>query len=207
MTDYFFIIPIAIALLLGVMSPGPSFIVIAQSAMSYSRKKALHISLGMGIGAMIFAFLACTGLYLLLTTMPNIFFAFKILGGLYLLFLAYKIFINAKRKIENKPLHVEKESSFFKSFLYGLLTQLSNPKTAIVIGGIFAAFLPQSIPPYSYFILCTIAFCLDTAWYSLVSVTLSTKKAQTAYLKYQGTINYFSSFLMLLIAIKLIFDI
>lgn len=207
MSEYLFILPITLALLLGVMSPGPSFIVVAQSAMSSSRKRALHISLGMGTGAMIFSFLACTGLYLLLKTMPDVFFVFKILGGLYLLYLAYKIFINAKRKLENKPLHVKQETSFFKSFSYGLFTQLSNPKTAIVIGGIFAAFLPESIPTYSYIIICLIAFCLDTTWYSLVAITLSTKKAQTAYLKYQSMINYISSCLMLLISIKLIFDI
>lgn len=205
MNEYLFIIPISIALLVGVMSPGPSFIVIAQTAMSHSRKKALFISLGMGTGAMIFSFLACTGLYLLLKTMPLIFLVFKIIGGLYLCFLAYKIFKNSNKKIQADSLHVNKDTTVLKSILFGLITQLSNPKTAIVIGGIFAAFLPNTVPQYSFLILCLIAFVIDSAWYALVSVSLSTQKAQKAYIKYQHYINLLCSLIMSLIGIKLIF--
>jgi threonine/homoserine/homoserine lactone efflux protein len=189
------------------MSPGPSFIVVAQSAMSHSRKKALYISLGLGLGAMIFSFLACTGLYILLKTMPMMFFAFKILGGMYLCFLSYKILKNSNKKIQTTSLHVSKETTTLKSILFGLFTQLSNPKTAIVIGGIFAAFLPTSIPEYSYIYLCLIAFFIDTGWYSIVSITLSTKKAQKAYDKYQTYINLLSGSIMGLIGIKLAISI
>ena len=207
MNEYIFILPITLALLVGVMSPGPSFIVIAQSAMSHSRKKALHISLGLGLGAMILSFLACTGLYILLKTMPMMFFAFKILGGIYLCFLSYKIFKNSNEKIEPISLHVNKEITIFKSILFGLFTQLSNPKTAIVIGGIFAAFLPSSIPEYSYLFLCLIAFLIDTGWYAIVSVSLSTKKTQEAYIKYQKHINLLSGSIIGLIGLKLAISI
>lgn len=40
------------------MSPGPSFLMIAQTAMSDSRKNALYMSIGMGLGDMTFTLLA-----------------------------------------------------------------------------------------------------------------------------------------------------
>lgn len=203
MNEYLFIIPITLALLVGVISPGPSFVVVAQNAMSHSRRKALYISLGMGIGAMTFSFFACTGLYLILKTMPIMFLVFKLLGGLYLCFLSYKIFKNSNTKIETGSLHVSKEITVFKSILFGLFTQLSNPKTAIVIGGIFAAFLPASIPEYSYLLLCLIAFLIDAGWYAIVSISLSTKKTQEAYVKYQKHINLLSGSIIGLIGLKL----
>lgn len=206
MSEYYFLIPITIAFILGVMSPGPSFFLVAQAAMSQSRKKALFIAFGMGIGATIFSLIACTGLYILLAKMPTMFLVFKIVGGLYLCFLAYKIFKHANAKLKRNTLHVEKKSDNFKSFLTGLFTQLSNPKTAIVIGGIIAAFLPQNTPTYSYVIICIISFILDAGWYSIVAVALSTKKAQNTYLKYQKYINYASSLFIILIGIKLIFN-
>ncbi|DAB33580.1 MAG: hypothetical protein PWQ42_882 [Sulfurospirillum sp.] len=204
MNEYLFILPISLALLLGVMSPGPSFLVVANAAMSHSRKKALFISLGMGLGALVFAFLASSGLYILLKAMPALFLVFKICGGLYLCYLAYKIISHAKSplKQEEKTLTCKEESAY-RFFLIGLFTQLSNPKTAIVIGGIFAAFMPENASLFSYALLCFIAFVLDASWYSIVALTLSTKKAQKAYSRYQSYINYLSGGIMGLIGAKL----
>jgi len=187
------------------MSPGPSFFLIAQNAMSNTRQKALYMAFGLGVGAAILAFIACSGLYILLTKMPTMFLVFKVLGGAYLCFIAYKILKNANKKSKNSSLHVKKQTDNFKSFLLGLFTQLSNPKTAIVIGGSIAAFLPENTPAYTYVYICIISFILDFSWYSIVAITLSTKKAQNTYLKYQSYINYVSSLFIALIGIKLIF--
>lgn len=203
MEQYLFVFPISLALLLGVMSPGPSFFLVAQTAMAKSRKEALFVSLGMGIGAMIFAFLAISGLYILLQTSPLLYQILKIAGGLYLCYLAYKIFTS--NKTQKNIQKIESKSSK-QSFFLGLFTQLSNPKTAIVIGSIFAAFLPTQIPPYSLFILCFIAFALDATWYCIVAIALSTQKAQKTYLSYKKYINIASSTFILLIALKLFLD-
>lgn len=205
MHEYLFIFPITIALVLGVISPGPSFLLVAQTAMSHSRKKALFISLGMGIGAMVFAILAQTGVYILLKTLPRLFFIFEILGGLYLCYLAFSILKYAKKPLDTQ-IHLEKKVSLLRSFSLGLFTQLSNPKTAIIIGSIFAAFMPENAPILSYFLLALIAFCLDCGWYSIVAVTLSTQKAQKAYIKYKTLISYLSSCIMLGIGCKLLFS-
>jgi threonine/homoserine/homoserine lactone efflux protein len=201
--EYIFLVPIAIAFVVGVMSPGPSFFLIAQNAMSNTREKAIFMAFGLGVGAAVLALIACTGLYILLTQMPTMFLVFKVLGGAYLCFIAYKILKNANNKSKSNSLHVKKQTINLKAFLLGLFTQLSNPKTAIVIGGIIAAFLPQNTPPYTYVLICIISFILDFSWYSIVAITLSTKKAQNAYLKYQSYINYTSSILIALIGIKL----
>lgn len=205
MNEYLFLIPIAIAFLVGVMSPGPSFFLIAQNAMANTRKKALYMAFGLGLGASILALVACTGLYILLTKMPTVFLVFKVLGGIYLCFLAYKIFKSTTKKSKKNTVYVKKQTDNFKSFLLGLLTQLSNPKTVIIIGGIIAAFLPQVTPPYTYLYICIIAFILDFSWYSIVAIILSTKKAQDTYLKYKNYINYIASILISFIGIKLIF--
>lgn len=201
MNEYLFMLPIILALLLGVLSPGPSFFLVAQTAMSKSRKDALFISLGMGIGAMIFALIAMSGLYVMIQTSALLYSILKICGGLYLLYLAYKIFMSTKSldTVKEEILHVSQK----KYFITGLFTQLSNPKTAIIIGSIFAAFLPKEIPDYSIILLCMIAFILDTGWYSIVAILLSTKKAQKTYINYKKFINIASSVFIIFIAIKL----
>ena len=163
MYEYFFILPIILALLLGSMSPGPSFLIVAQAAMAKSRSEAIAISIGMGAGAALFALLASIGLYMVIENVPWLYALLKIAGGIYLCYLAYKIWKSSKIQsdeiIENNNVN-----GVFKSFLLGFITQISNPKTAIVFAGVFAAFLPSEVPAYSYLILCILSFVVDAVW-------------------------------------------
>ena len=53
-----------------------------------------------------------------------------------------------------------------KSFWIGLSTQLSNPKTAVYYGSIFAALLPQHPPLWCYFALPPAIFAIEAGWYT-----------------------------------------
>lgn len=210
MTEYLFYIPIALALVVGVISPGPSFIYVAQVAMSQSRSQAIATSLGLGTGAMIFALVASLGLFFVLETVPWLYLGLKIMGGLYLFYLAYRIWNSANLILEKPDIEIPDASdakiSLFKSYMLGLFTQLSNPKTAIVIGGIFMAFMPANVPVVSYVILAVMAFVIDAGWYALVSVMLSTPKAQGVYLRFKKVITRVASGLMAVLGVKLIFN-
>ena len=204
MTEYLFLLPISISLVLGVMSPGPSFILIAQTAASKSRADGIAASVGMGVGAAMFAIIASAGLYVVLETVPWVYLSVKLLGGLYLCFLAYRIWGSAHASVVQKIDNTDQRRGAVHSFVVGLVTQLSNPKTAIVFVGIFAAFLPAEVPSYSYGIFCLLAFTIDTGWYSLVAIVLSTKKAQAAYAKYNLYICRAAGSFMGLMGLKLI---
>jgi threonine/homoserine/homoserine lactone efflux protein len=52
---------IGVAILFGAMSPGVSFLLVARTAMSSSRRAALSVAVGMGFGALIFAVIALAG--------------------------------------------------------------------------------------------------------------------------------------------------
>ena len=201
MLDYLFLIPISVSLILGVISPGPSFVLVSKTAMSSPRAVGIALCLGMALGAMIFALLASIGLYLILETVPWFYTLLKIFGGLYLGFLAFKLWKSGSEPISS---HSKASSNkLFRSFVLGLITQLSNPKTAIIIAGIFAAFMPQNPPPFSYILLCALAFIIDLAWYSLITVALSTRKAQSIYIRYKTQICRTSAGLLGLIGVKL----
>lgn len=182
MNEYSFLLAIAGVLFAGAMSPGPSFMVVAQSALSKSRGHGIATSVGTGLGVSIFAVLASFGVTTLIEQVPNAFMVFKILGGVYLLYLAVKIWLGAKQ-----PLSVDRDTanlsdtSLFKSFSVGLVTQISNPKTALVIAGIFAAFVPAEPPAYTTILVALIAFVIDFSWYAAVATTLSTDRSRGVY--------------------------
>ncbi len=206
MNEYLFLIPIALALVIGVISPGPSFIIVAQTALQKTRKHGVYTAFGLGIGALTITLISSLGLFLILQGSSWLYIFFKILGGLYLSFLAYKIWINANTTLERNT-HIENQSSYFKSFLTGLFTQLSNPKTVVIIGGIIMAFLPDNIPSFTYIFLGLIAFVIDAGWYLIVAIVLSTNKAQNIYIKFAIYINRFASIVMISLAIKLVLNL
>lgn len=202
MNEYSFLIPILFALILGVISPGPSFFVVSQTAMNNSRKEAIYISFGLALGAAVLAFFASFGLYILIKKAPFIYLIFKIIGGLYLCYLSFIMYKNINKTKEYIK-NVE-SNTYKKAFFKGLLVQLSNPKTIIILAGIFAAFLPSNIPAFTYLILFILVFLLDALWYISVSYLLSTKKAQNAFFKYKKSITLISCSFLLFMGFKLI---
>ncbi len=91
---------VAGGILVGAMSPGPSFVVIARTALVSSRLNGLAAAFGMGVGGALFAFAAVVGLVFLLTSIPVLYLTIKILGALYLLFLAYRMWVSSRQPLE-----------------------------------------------------------------------------------------------------------
>jgi len=59
---------------------------------------------------------------------------------------------------------------------------LSNPKAAVVYGGIFATLLPPSPPWWMLAALPPAAFVIDGAWYVIVALAFSAPRSRAAYL-------------------------
>jgi threonine/homoserine/homoserine lactone efflux protein len=90
------------AIALGAMSPGQSFILVARTAVASSRRDGMAVALGMGVGCFIFALVALLGLQSLLLALPWLYSTLKVLGGAYLVYLAFKMLRGA-----SQPLNVE----------------------------------------------------------------------------------------------------
>lgn len=195
---------ITIALMLGAMSPGPSFVHVVRISVSKSRQHGLFTALGTGTGAAILGLLAVMGLQAVLLAVPSAYLILKIGGGLYLLWLAYKILKHAKEPVDvdqaDKPM-----MSYAQAYRLGLLTQLSNPKTAVVLASIFTALLPKEIPTYYYVVLPVVCFVIDAGWYTLVTLLFSLAKPRALYLKTKTIIDRLAGGVITILGLKLIF--
>src|SRR3954470_5278786 len=127
---------IGAALSVGAMSPGPSFVMVARTSLAGTRADGVAAALGMGVGGVIFATAALLGLQAVLAAVPMLYAALKVGGGAYLMFLAYRIWCGAR-----DPLQLDTVTSVRRPFTLGLLTQLTNPKTAVVYASVFASLL------------------------------------------------------------------
>lgn len=204
MESFWILGSIAAALMLGAMSPGPTSIYVAKNSIAISRQHGLFTALGTGTGAAIFGLLAVLGLQAFLLAVPSAYLALKICGGVYLLWMAFKIIKHAKEPIDAGD-DVSSQMSLRRAFTTGLITQLSNPKIAIVLASIFTALLPKDIPTYFYVVLPLLCFFIDAGWYSLVAVALSAEKPRQVYLKFKTLFDRIAGGVMSLLGLKLIF--
>ncbi len=127
------IVTILAALLIGAMSPGPSFVLVARNSIGLSRRDGLATAVGMGVGGVFFAGIALVGLYTLLAAVEWLYVSLKVAGGLYLIYIASKIWRGASAPLSAADASAGRQNPR-KSFWVGLSTQLSNPKTSIFYG-------------------------------------------------------------------------
>ena len=201
------ILSIAVALTLGAMSPGPSFIMVSRTALAVSRRDGLAAAMGMGVGGVVFSVVALIGLLALLSAVPLLHVALKVLGGSYLLYLGYRIWRGAHEPLILEDTYLQGQPArVWRSFALGLATQVSNPKTAIVYASVFASLLPSEVPLFVLFVLPVMIFVIETTWYSVVAIALSSPLPRTRYLAAKAWLDRTAGAIMSVLGIKLIFE-
>jgi len=197
---------VLVALWLGAMIPGPSFVLVARNAIGLSRRDGLATAFGMGLGGIFFGGVALAGLYSLLQTVEWLYIGLKVAGGAYLIYVASKIWRGAGNPITVDAALTASSSSVRKSFWIGLSTQLSNPKTAIWYGSIFAALLPQHPPLWCYFVLPPLVFAIEFGWYTIVALCFSSKGPREVYLRAKKWIDRIAAAAIAALGLRLILN-
>lgn len=195
---------IAGTLALGAISPGPSFVLVARTAASQTRTHGLYAALGMGLGGVLFALAALSGLRALLAAVPMLYLAMKVAGGAYLFYLGCRIWLGAKQPLSSGSGSADGASqTSWHAFRLALATQLSNPKTAIVYASVFSAFLPRVVPQGMLLAAPLTVFAIETGWYSLVALGLSSPRSRAGYLRGKVWVDRVAGGLMVLLGVKL----
>ena len=174
------LISIGLVQMLAVISPGPSFLITARTAVARSRFDGVKVALGLGAGTVIWAAAALLGLNVVFRAVPILFLGMKIVGALFLMWIAYQIFRHASDPIAMDEASDEAVAS---PFLKGFLTQISNPKVAVFFGSIFIAMLPSAVPLWMTLALIAMVTFNEIWWYSVVALFFGAGPVRRFYIK------------------------
>lgn len=167
----------------GVASPGPATLMIAGTAMSQGRMAALALSFGIITGSMFWAVIAASGFVAALAASAIIFSVLKVLGGLYLLYLAVRSLRSALKG--SNPIQPQSHSraDVKTNYLKGMLLHLTNPKAPLVWMATLSIGLGDDAP--ISFLMMAIGACSIVAVGIFVgyAVLFSTPVAARAYTK------------------------
>jgi threonine/homoserine/homoserine lactone efflux protein len=206
MTPIVALFSILAAQALGAISPGPSFLFVTRTSVALSRKDGLAAAAGMGLGAAIVTALALVGVRAVIAQVEWLYAGFKLLGGAYLLYLGFQLWRGSMSETSAKSDMPAPKRGLARSFVLALATQLSNPKTLVVISGIYAALLPSHVPLWMYLAIPPIDFVMEGGWYAFVAVTMSSERPRAAYLSARKWIDRAAGALLGALGLRLIYE-
>ncbi len=123
-----------------ILVPGPDIIFTITQGMSSGRKAGVLTAMGLALGNVVHTTAAAFGISVIFKTSQTAFFILKIMGALYLFYLAYKAFKG--RNAQPEPLEkAAAQKGALSLVAKGFLMNVLNPKVAIF----FLAFLPQFV--------------------------------------------------------------
>jgi threonine/homoserine/homoserine lactone efflux protein len=194
------------ALLIGAISPGPSFVMVLRTSIALSRSDGLAAAIGMGLGGALFGTAALLGLTALLAQVEWLYVVLKVAGGAYLIYLAIRIWRGAREPVAIPQTAAFKSNSLQRSFSVALMTQLSNPKTAVAYASIFAALLPPQVPAWMVLALPPLIFLIETSWYAVVTFVFSSYRPRSAYVRAKAWIDRVTAFVIGGLGLRLVYE-
>lgn len=195
------ILGIALIHLAAAMSPGPSFVVAARTAVSEGFAAATALAVGFGLGAALWASAAMAGLALLFEIMPQLFTALKLIGGAFLIYIAVQMWRHARAPLlDADAIHPRSARS---AIWFGFVTFASNPKTAVFFGAVFVGLVPADTPLAIRALLLAIIFTNETLWYILVARLFSMPHARSLYTRLKAAIDRVFGGLIALFGIRI----
>lgn len=191
------VVKLVVALSLAILAPGPSIIATVQTALAHGRERALPYALGLACGASLWCIFALLGLSALFKLHPPLFVAMKIMGGIYLLWFAWRLWAASAQPLPPA-------AGGAKGFLGGIALNLSNPKPALFYAALILSIFPEPMALGPQAALYAICLATELFWYTAVAVLMSAAAMRLRYFAAKSWIDRAASIAMAVLGLLLI---
>ncbi len=143
-------ITVAIAHFLALISPGPDFVLVVKSAIKNEGKNAIGVALGIASANAVYIGLCLVGVGSILAASVSVMIALKIIGGLFLIYLAVQALRARKNSYSDLDMAEHENAStikttFFKEFITGFMSGILNPKNLLFYLSLFTVVLTPEV--------------------------------------------------------------
>ena len=176
---------LAMTLLAGAMSPGPSVALVLRTAITQGRSSALAVALAHGVGISVYALAVVFGLAALIQNSVFFMNALQISGALFLFYLGCRMLFGVITTLtgdntedvdandDSTPNADNSVVGLWQHALNGFLIVFFNPKVVIFFVAIFSQFLTAEQLISTQVFAALMAGLIDAAWYALVGILAS----------------------------------
>ena len=201
----FILLSVASIWSIAVITPGPNFFITAQTTIKHSRSAGIFVVLGTCTGTIIWSLAGYFGIAYLFIAAPWIYTTLKVVGGSYIIYLGIILIINSCKSNTQLDIHLENSQINFLNWWKGLITNLSNPKTAMFITSLFASVLPKEPTISIGIFIVTLMVVISLIWYFFIVLLFSSNKVSNYYNRMQKWLEGFAGIIFLAFGAKLVF--
>ena len=152
--------------LVAVVIPGPNFLVVTRLAIGSGRAAAMRAVVGIVIGTVLWGTAGVLGVQTVFAAFPAVYGALQVAGAAWLLVVGLRTFRAAPQGAADiQPPDVGVRT--------GLLSSLSNPKSALLIGSLFTAVLTDQTDAWAGALMVAEIAVISFGWYALVSTVVA----------------------------------
>ncbi|MBC2846149.1 LysE family translocator [Winogradskyella flava] len=170
------------------ISPGPDNIYVLVQSITHGKMYGLATVFGLIAGCIVHTTLLAFGVSAVIKANDNVFFGIKILGAIYLLYLAYKVF-KADTHLDLDAESVPKKS-LKGLFVQGFFMNVLNPKVTIFFLAFFPGFLFSDTMStvIQFYVLGGIFMLVSFIIFSIIALLASQIKIYTLMHKNSGVV-------------------
>lgn len=192
---------------LAIISPGPNFILVTNTALNRSRNDGLLTSFGVATGSGLFAFAGLAGLLPLVHAIPYFPLLMRFVGGGYLAWLGFDMLRNCRSQLRpDVPVTGKTAPSALLTYRTGLLTNLTNPKAWAFYLSLFALVMGPGFPVWGKVFLNVAMFLISLGWYCLMAYVISSRTFQPLFLSYRPVIQAVLGCLLIVVGGKILLN-
>lgn len=143
-------VTVAVAHFLALLSPGPDFVLVVKSSIRNKGKNAIGIAVGIALANAVYIGLCLVGVGSILAASVPIMIALKIIGGLFLIYLAIQALKARRSSYEMLEVSESKgastnPSSFHYELATGFMSGILNPKNLLFYLSLFTVVLTNDV--------------------------------------------------------------
>ncbi|MCG3267553.1 LysE family translocator [Yoonia sp. I 8.24] len=187
---------------LAAISPGPAVVMSARTGVIEGMRTGAMLAVGIGIGGAIWALLALCGLSFVFQTAPALLVLLKICGGAYLIWMAWNLWRTADAPLDIGVQDAPPRSTA-SALRLGVITQLANPKPAVLISAILLGTVPAGTSLWAYLAILLIIFANETLWNILVARIFSLERSRQGYISLKSIIDRCFGATLALLGVKI----
>jgi threonine efflux protein len=193
------LLQLSIMHILMAMIPGPNTVVVTYFSARTSRQAGLKAVAGIVLGSAIWVMLSMMGVGVLLLEAGTVYRVLRLLGAAYLVYVGLRMLMAGIGSVSNaRPAQASRSP-----LLAGLLTTLSNPKSAVFWTSVFVLLVPAHAPLWFYGAVVLLIVVQSALWYAIVALTLSTAFARRHYIRLAGWLDRIAGVIMIGLGLKL----
>jgi len=191
--------------LLAVMSPWPDFVMITTRTLQSGKKAGICVAIGLWIGILWHSIFALFGLTYIIERSIVIFTVIKIIGSLYLLWMAWHLLRSKKTSADEFVSRDTEVFSLWQNIKTGFLTNILNPKASLFFLAVFSQVVSPKTSLFVKSLYASEMVMMTIVWFSLVAWTVDKKTVRHVYLKIRHWIDRSMGVVLAALGLRLLF--